>query len=157
MCADYKQVTAIDAGYRNFAWCTLDNVQGVLQHEVVDLWAPQANRRRHPARNDLVEITRNWCLAHKQLLDDSDYIVLENQIRAPYICMNTVIQALYFDKVEVVHPMTVGAYWHLPTKREHKKAAGVATVLRHGVHLPPGKQDDLADAWLMAQWRLNVG
>jgi len=148
------QVTAIDVGYRNFAWCTL-SAQGIVSHDKVDLWPLQANRRRHPTKTDLIRITRDWCMQHAQLLGESDLIVLENQIRDPFIVMNTVIQTLYFDKVTVAHPMTVGAYWQLPVKREAKKARGVKVALAHGVVLPPGKQDDLADTWLMARWALH--
>jgi len=151
---DFWQVLAIDVGYRNFAWCAV-NPHGVVSHDNVDLWAPRAKRRRVPTRTDLVAITREWCIQHAELLATSDRIVLENQMREPFIVMNTVLHALFFDKVVVVHPMTVGAYWHLPTTRAQKKAAGIQIALENGVYLPEGKQDDLADTWLMAQWQLN--
>jgi hypothetical protein len=154
MNADFWQVTAIDVGYRNFSWCTL-NPDGILSHDNVDLWAPRAKRRRQPTRNDLVAITVQWCREHAQLLDSSDRIVLENQMRDPFIVMNTVVQALYYNKVVIVHPMTVGSYWRLPTTRVQKKAAGVAVAQQHGVVLCQGKQDDMADTWLMAQWQLR--
>jgi len=154
MCADFYQVTAIDIGYRNFSWCTL-NAHEIVSHDNVDLWRPQAKRRRQPTKNDLVDITVNWCKQHKQLLDDSDRIVLENQMREPFIVMNTVIHALYHDKVIVVHPMTVGAYWHLPVVRAQKKAAAIALAQFHGVALHADKADDMADTYLMAKWQLN--
>ncbi len=153
--ADFWQVTAIDVGLRNFAWCTL-NPQDIVAHDKIDLWAPAPGRRRHPTRTDLVRITRDWCLTHGALLAASDRIVLEHQLRQPFILMNTVIQTLYYDKVVIVHPMTVGAHFKLPAKREAKKAKGIEVAQAHGVHLPAGKQDDLADAWLMAKWQLGV-
>jgi len=154
MAADFWQVTAIDVGYRNFSWCTL-NPHGIVSHDTVDLWQPQPKRRRQPTRSDLVAITRQWCLANDDLLRSSDRIVLENQMRDPFIVMNVVIHALYFDKVVVVHPMTVGSYWHLPHTRVQKKAAAVTLAQQHGVVLPSGKQDDAADTYLMAMWELR--
>jgi hypothetical protein len=154
MCADFWQITAIDVGYRNFSWCTL-NPHGIISHDNVDLWQPQAKRRRQPTRSDLVAIVVQWCRLHADLLNSSDKIVLENQMRQPFIVMNVVLHALYFDKVVVVHPMTVGSYWHLPTTRDKKKAAGIRLAQQHGVQLCSGKQDDMADTWLMAQWQLN--
>ncbi len=154
MCADFWQVTAIDVGYRNFSWCTL-NRDGIISHDNVDLWAPKAKRRRQPTRSDLVAIAVQWCRDHQHLLDTSDKIVLENQMREPFIIMNTALHALYFDKVVIVHPMTVGSYWHLPKTREQKKAAGIRVAQQHGVVLCDGKQDDMADTWLMARWQLD--
>lgn len=151
---DLIQVTAIDAGYRNFAWCTKNRFE-TLSHGVVDLWAPQAGRRRKPTRDDLVRVAYAWCAEHQDLLRASDIIVLENQIREPYVIINTVIQTLFITRTRVVHPMTVGAYWRLPVKREQKKARAVELVQQYGVALPLAKRDDMADAWLMAEWQLR--
>lgn len=152
---DFWQVTAIDVGLRNFAWCTL-NPHEILAHDNVDLWAPALGRRRKPTRTDLVKIARDWCEQHAALLSSSDRIVLENQIREPYIVLNTVIQTLYYNKTVVAHPMTVGAHFGLPHKRLAKKARGIEVAVANGVALPEGKQDDLADAWLMARWGLDM-
>jgi hypothetical protein len=148
------QVTAIDAGYRNFAWCCKNRYQ-VLHHNVVDLWPLAPNRRRKPTRDDLVRVSYAWCQAHRQMLLDSDVIVLENQIREPYVIINTVIQTLFIDKVRVVHPMRVAAYWQLPVQRAYKKARAIQLVKELGVPLAGGKQDDLADTYLMAEWQLR--
>lgn len=153
---DYKRVAAIDVGYRNFACCILDNqdLTEPLFWEVCDLWPVAPKRRRQPTKLDLVAITVQWCRQHNEQLALCDVIVLENQIREPCIIMNTVVQALYFDKAQVVHPMTVGAYWHLPPTRDAKKQAGIEVVRQHGVVLVGNKVDDLADTWLMAAWVL---
>ena len=51
--------------------------------------------------------------------------------------------------------MTVGTFWKLPKTREQKQAAGIATVKERHVEFPAyWKEDDLADAWLMAVYQL---
>ncbi len=154
---DFCQIMAIDVGTRNFAWCVVCNNHWRKplhwQHE--DLWAPQPNRRRAPTKTDIVRITVDWVRRRKHILDECDCIVLENQMRTPFIVMNTVIQSLYFNIVSIIHPMTVGTFWSLPKQREHKKTRGVQVTLAHTRNIPAaGKEDDLADAWLMAVYEM---
>ena len=157
--SEYKFVVAIDAGYRNFAVCAADNTdwQQPRTWYTEDLWKKRPGRRTEPDKNDCVEIALLWCKRNKRILDAADAIVLENQMRTPYIIINATIQALYFAKCTVVHPMSVAAFWQLPKTRELKKAAGVAVVQANGAVLSranEGKLDDMADAWLMAVYFL---
>ncbi len=153
---DYMRVCAIDAGTRNFAWCIVDNNnwRDPLHWQREDLWVPRAGRRGTPTKDDIIDITVKWVNAHRALLDTCDLVVLERQMRVPYIIMNTVIHTSFYGKCEQVHPMTVGSFWKLPKKREAKKRAGVA-VAQHFAEIPRAvKTDDLADAWLMAVYYL---
>ncbi len=155
--SDYVRVCAIDAGYRNFAYCVVDNNnwRQPLVWNKVDLWAPAAGKRGVPTKDDLVRITHEWCRSNWKLLRGCDCIILENQLRVPFIIINTVIQALFFNKCSVVHPMTVAAFFKLPKTRAEKKVAGVLTVGAYAqIDTQRGKVDDLADAWLMAVWKL---
>jgi hypothetical protein len=157
--SEYKYVVAIDAGYRNFAVCAVDNTdwQAPSTWYAEDLWRKRPGRRSEPDKNDCVEIALLWIKRNKAMLDRADAIVLENQMRTPYIIINATVQAHYFEKCVVVHPMTVAAFWSLPKTRELKKAAGVATVKANGVTIARdrgGKLDDMADAWLMAVYFL---
>jgi len=148
------RVAAIDGGYRNLALCIVAN--GDICHpthwQVFDLWRKKPGRRGVPTRDDLVRKSVKWCRRHNELLRTCNVIVLENQIREKFIVINCVIQALFFDTCQVVHPMTVGAFFQLPVKREQKKQAGVMLVLANNIVFPKstGKYDDLADAWMMA-------
>lgn len=155
--SDYVRVCAIDAGTRNFAYCVVDNFTYDVPLKWVkeDLWKPHPTRRAKPTKEQMVALTVTWCRRNKAMLDACDLIVLENQIRTPFIIMNTVIQALYFDKAQTVSPMTIAAYFNMPKTREAKKLAAVRIAKTHctmqeGVE----KLDDLADAWLMAVWGL---
>ncbi len=158
MC-EYLRVCAIDAGTRNFAFCIVDSVnwRQPLHWQKVDLWAPQVGRRLTPTKDDIVCITREWCRTNWSILRECDHIVLENQLRTPFIIMNTVIQTLFFNTCSVIHPMTVAAFFKLPKTRAEKKLAGVAVVGRYTqIDKKLGKVDDLADAWLMAVHKLQA-
>lgn len=149
------RVCAIDVGYRNMAWCIgTSNCWRGLRWQKEDLWS---RHKRVPNNEDMVKITLGWCLKHKDDLDMCDVIVLERQMRAPFIIMNAVITTLYYEKVQVVHPQTVGAFFNLPRTRVQKKAAGIMVVKKNGLTFGVernDKYDDLADAWLMMVWGL---
>lgn len=157
---DWHQVTAIDVGWRNFAWCTMDtaHLRQPLQWHVEDLWQPTPQRRRQPTKEDLMRIATEWCNRHEDLLRTSDVIVLENQIRTPCIVLNAAIYSRCHNRAYVAHPMTVGAYWKLPTTRDAKKARAVEIVydLTNGEFPRANKRDDLADTYLMAAWGMCV-
>lgn len=150
------RVCAIDAGTRNFAFCTVDahNWTKPLHWQKVDLWPPSRHRKQKPTRQDVIRITRNWVYDNRTMLDECDVIVLERQMRDTFIIMNTVIQTLLFDKCQVVAPVTVGAFYQLPRKRADKKAAGIEAVQLYAEIPKSVKTDDLADAWLMAVYGL---
>ncbi len=154
---DYVRVCAIDAGTRNFAFCVCDNFSwrapGFWKRE--DLWAPKPGRRQKPTLQDVIAITHAWCMRNRRMLEVCDVVVLENQIRKPFIAMNTVIQALHFAKTVIAHPMTVARFFDLPKQREPKKKATVALCKEHcDIPKSNGKEDDLADAWMMAVYTL---
>lgn len=154
------RVCAVDVGYRNFAWCVMDahSVAQPIAWHVEDLW-PQNNykKRRTPNTRDLVNITTSWITRNRALLDTCTDVVLEVQMRQPFVVMNTTIMALLGTaKVTEVSPMTVRAFFNLPYKRRDKKAAGIALAKQHAQLPANEKQDDLADAWMMALHKLCV-
>ena len=154
---DYIRICAIDAGTRNFAYCVIDNNnwREPLVWQKEDLWPAVRGRKLRPTTQDMITLTSAWVERNRDMLQACDMIVLEKQMRTPFIVQNTVIQTLMMSKAVEVHPVSVGAWWKLPRKREAKKAAGVVAVQRSAV-IPAnmGKPDDLADAWLMAVYML---
>ena len=158
---DYRCVVAIDAGYRNFAWCCVDRFswKQPLHWRLEDLWPRRAGRRAKPQREDIIRFTMDWCQDHEDELKKADVIVLEKQMRVPFIVQNTVFRVLFPEKVRMVHAMTVGAYFKLPKTRDKKKAAAVEFLQVSGIQFPRlpryKKKDDLADAWLMAVYQLQ--
>lgn len=156
-----KRVCAVDVGYRNFAWCVVDavHVRDPVAWQVEDLW-PNTNfqNRRTPRFEDLVRITSAWIDRNRTLLDTCTDVVLETQMRQPFVVMNTTIAAILGTlKVKQVAPMTVRAFYELPYKRRDKKAASVALAKQFANMPHNNKQDDLADAWLMAVRELCDG
>lgn len=155
----YRNVLAIDAGSRNFAYAMVDSENwrsaGVFPWERVDLWAPKAGRRKKPTKQDMIDITVDWLKRNDELVQQADLVVLEQQIRVPYIVQNAVINTYCYDKCRQVSPMTVAAAFQLPKTRAEKKEAAVRTTedfLR--APLLGEKVDDLADAYLLALWGL---
>lgn len=162
MSGDWKQVTAIDVGWRNFAWCTLDtaHLTEPLHWHVEDLWQPHPTRRKVPDLEDLMRIATEWCDRNEAVLRSSDLVVLEDQIRKPCIALNAAIFSRCFGRARAIHPMTIGAFWKLPTTREAKKAKAVmiAQQITHDAFPRTYKRDDLADTFLMAAWgMIQVG
>lgn len=155
---DFRCVLAIDAGLRNFAYCKVDsqNWRQPLAWRQVDLWAPHPNRRVKPTEHEFLEIAHAWFQQNSALFEDVDVVIFERQIRAPFKIMNAVLQTLCFEKHWEVGAMTVAAFWNLPKTRAAKKAAGVE-IVKQFAEIPPsynGKEDDMADAWLMAVYAL---
>lgn len=150
--ADYCRVCAIDVGYKNFAYCIVDNVSYPAPVTLTRqcLWRSKAR----PSVSDAVQMIVAWCKTHDNMLAECDHIVLENQLRPVFIAMNAALEALHPTKVTVVNPRTVGAFWRLPTKREPKKLAAIQRLISNGIGVPAGKADDMADAWLMAAYQM---
>lgn len=154
---NYRTVLAIDVGFRNLGYCLVDSVcwQTPLAWGKADLWGWGPEKRRTPTKEQIVEITVQWVQDNQNLFAQADAVILENQMRTPFIIMNAVIHALHVRRVKVAHPMKVGSFWGLPKTRTQKKEAGIAVCRRNGATFPPNtKLDDLADAWLMAVWGL---
>lgn len=150
-------VLAIDAGTRNFAWCVVssENFNPPEHWQNEDLLSYARRKKTKPTNEEVIDVTMRWCRAHEAIVANCDIIVLERQLREPFTIINTVIQVHFWPKAVVVHPLTVGAFWRLPRKRSEKKAAGIAVCNRNNLVFPAGyKQDDLADAWLMATYML---
>lgn len=122
------RVIGVDAGYRNLAWATLINGRAVSWRHV-DLWR---GRRGRPTRDDMFRITVDWLRAHHAEFRRADAIVLERQMKVPFIIQNTVIRSHFPDKTFVVSPLTICAFYGIPKKRKAKKAATIATLKRMG-------------------------
>lgn len=153
------RVLALDVGTRNLgvALVSSDQVRKPEQWLRVDLMGKKRLSQKQADPESIVRATVHWVRNHKAWFDSCDAIVLERQMRTPFIVMNAVISALYLEKVQIVHPLTVGKFWGLPTTRVAKKAAGVACVAQNGALIPKdahGKYDDMADAYLMAVFQL---
>lgn len=139
----------IDMGYRNlgFAVLRLDNPR------VPVYWAcePLPLRPGKPSESDLFHAIYAWCRLKKPLLDQAMHIAIESQMQARFKIMNTVIRTLYPVKTVVIHPFTMTAHYNLRSTRIRKKQDALCWCrVLFDVALPHGKQDDVADAALLA-------
>lgn len=144
-------IVAIDAGFRNLGVVAIRD--GNWRQPAY--WSRESlTHLKKPTEEALYHATYDWCQKHALLLDGADQIVLERQMHKKFVVINTVIRTLHHEKTVVVGPTTVGAFHRLPSTRAEKKLAGTALV-KQNVAIPlEGKQDDMADAMLMALWFL---
>lgn len=149
-------VIAIDMGYRNFAFIHVhsDDWRNPIAWCHEDLWY---GRKGKPSTKQLLHMAHQWEVRNHLALQNADCIILETQLKKPFALMNTMIASRHWDRVVYMNPLTVGAFWKLPVRRAQKKPAGVARVKQFGIAFPnvKGKEDDLADAWLMAMKHLH--
>lgn len=147
-------VVGIDMGYVNLGVCALTrDYQQPQQWFVRRIWGGAGT----PTEEALFWAIRSWCASNSELLENADRIVLEKQMRAKFKVMNTVIRALYPDKTIVVAPQTVGAHFKLTNKRAVKKREAIELCAKFWPQhpLPDGKQDDMADAALLAKYVID--
>lgn len=144
-------IVAIDAGFRNLGVVAIRN--GNWREPAV--WRRESlTALKKPSEEALYQAIYGWCNTNAALLQEADKIVLERQMHKKFIVINTVIRTLHHSKTVVIGPSTVGAFHRLPTTRAEKKLAGTELV-EQNVPIPlDGKQDDMADAMLMALWFL---
>lgn len=139
----------IDMGYRNLGLCVIP--LGNLRRPIVWRCEPVFEGRGKPSEEQLFRAIYAWCLAKKPLLDQAMHIAIESQMQARFKVMNTVIRTLYPHKTVVVHPFTMAAHFDLRHRRPLKKIDAICWCrVLFDVPLPQGKQDDVADAALLA-------
>lgn len=148
------RVFAVDVGIRNLAFCVTDAGRLVAWQNVglADDYKPSEN----------VRYVMQFCKEHQDLLESSDMLVIERQMRVNMRIIESVLHALYYDKCTVVHARTVKARFGLCKRnyRQNKLAAVecVEAMLgpRRGdcplvdAFFHARKKDDLADCYLMS-------
>lgn len=149
-----KLIVGIDAGYRNFAVCVLDANSGKLQSWSVSDLVPHIKGK--PTVAQIGAGVHMWLEQSRKLLERTSFIMLETQMRKPFMVMNALIMgfciALRVPTMEL-HPKTMAKHFGLRQKREDKKADGIALITKMwGKDAFPDhhKLDDLADSALLA-------
>jgi hypothetical protein len=140
----------IDIGYANCGVCVLplDDPRRPLY------WARERVffGKGRPSEDQLWHACYAWCIKNKARLDSAAVIAIESQMRAKFKVMNCVIRTLHPQTTIVVHPFTLCSYYDLRRRRVEKKTDAICWCrVCFDVPLPPdAKQDDMADAALMA-------
>ena len=147
-------IVAIDVGIRNIAHCAMDGGRVVA-------WANEPLCEGNYAPADTVSHVMAYVRRHRSLLDAADKVVIERQMRVNMRVVEAALHALFYDKCAVVHARSVKQRYGLCKRnyRLNKQAAVgfVETLLAERPECPwtvhfdrSRKQDDLADAYVMA-------
>lgn len=145
----------IDIGYANCGVCVLplDDPTRPLY------WARERvfHGRGRPTEEQLWRACYVWCMKNKARFDSAAVIAIESQIQAKFKVMNCVIRTLYAQTTIMVHPFTLCSYFDLRRQRAGKKDDAICWCrVSFAVPLPAdGKQDDMADAALMALYAVE--
>jgi hypothetical protein len=94
-------------------------------------------------------VDENW-----RLLDAADVIVIETQMRSPFLEMNTVIKTRFDGKVVSVTPRAIISKFRLAPKRALKKRATMQ-ICDALFAAAPAENPDACDAALFILWYLD--
>ena len=159
-------VIAIDVGVKNLGICVWDfNTTKIELLSTVSL-VPQG--RYIPGEN--VAYVRNFLARFKTYFADAKVVLIERQMRVNMRIIQSVIQALYYEKCIVVSPRLVKMHYDLSTKSyKGNKAKAVEWATEFALSNPDTfaagitnefslskKKDDMADAMIMVLYYLDT-
>jgi len=147
------KVLGIDMGYANLAWCIIDTEHNPRRPTH---WAVERILSGKGTMDNCYEAILNWVTRHFKLFLACDAVILERQMKKKFIVMNTVVRTIFRGKSFMVAPTTVQRFFGLPRGRAFKKQAAIELCNEQLDGLPQvkQKQDDLADAALLALYHL---
>ena len=157
---------AIDVGIKNLGMCVYD-----FSTNKFIFWSNLSlvqNGRYMPADN--VRYVREFLTRYESLFSNAAHILIERQMRCNMRIVESVIQALFYDRCTVITPRSIKAHYKIGTRnyRQNKERAvewveefvatnpqafapGVADAFLHDK-----KRDDLADSLLMIAYYLDT-
>ena len=159
-------VVAIDVGVKNLGICVWDfNTAKIALLQTVSI-VPHG--RYMPGEN--VRYVRDFISRFQQYFDDAKVVLIERQMRVNMRIIESVVQALYYEKCIVVSPRLIKMHYDLSTKSYRGNTAkAVEWVTEFALSNPqafaPGvtkeyslskKKDDMADALIMVLYYLDT-
>jgi hypothetical protein len=159
-------VVAIDVGVKNLGICVWDfNTAKIVQLQTVSL-VPQG---RYVPKNN-VSYVRSFLSRFEPYFTDASVVLIERQMRVNMRIIESVIQALYFDKCIVVSPRLVKMHYNLSTKSyKGNKDKAIDWAIEFALENPQAfasgvtnefslskKKDDMADALIMVLYYLDT-
>ena len=160
-------VIAIDVGIKNLGLCVFDfRSARVVEWDNVSL---VPGGRYIPAHN--VQYVRDFVRKYEHFFENAFQVVIERQIRCNMRIVESVIQALFFERCVIISARSVKVHYDLSTKnyRANKQKA-VAWASQFVAQNPQAfkdgvvagsfrgatKQDDLADSLLLLMYYLDT-
>ena len=159
-------IIAIDVGIKNLGLCIFDfTISRVVHWENVTL-VPSG--RYLPSNN--VQYVRDFINKHSLYFENAFMVLIERQIRCNMRIIESVIQALYYERCLIISARSVKIHYNLSTKNykaNKQKAVEWAKDFVHSspsafangtdkVFLGSGKLDDLADSLLLLMYYLDT-
>ena len=159
-------IVAIDVGVKKLGICVWDFDTAKIAHLSTVSLVP---RGRH-VPGDNVKYVRGFTARFKHYFDDAKVVLIERQMRVNMRIIESVIQALYYEKCIVVSPRLIKMHYDLSTKSYRgNKAKAVEWATEFALNNPsafaPGitkeyslskKKDDMADALIMVLYYLDT-
>lgn len=146
------KILAIDVGVRNMGLALCD------EHRILD-WRVEPLQRVNAGYLPGLNVTYvlDFVNHHSELFAQADVVLIERQMRVNMRIIESVLHALHYDKTVILLARTVKKHFDLCQRnyRANKRAAVnyVKTRLENDWYtqfMVQGKQDDMADALLMA-------
>jgi hypothetical protein len=164
-----RYVIAVDVGVKNLGLAIFD-----LQTKSLAVWGRYSICKAGPympSKN--VEYVRALIQEHATYFANAHKVLIERQMRVNMRIIESVIQALYFEKCIIMPAQIVKMHFHLNrcNYKANKRAAVDYVALRFTDELPvllsncaemslawaqESKQDDLADSLLMVLYYLDT-
>lgn len=161
-----RYVISIDVGIKNLGFCVFDFV--TAKFVFWDNISLVPNGRYIPSNN--VQYVRDFITRYQSFFDEASCVIVERQMRCNMRIIESVVQALFFDKCVVINARAVKAHYDLSAKnyRLNKQRAvqwAEQFVTNNGSAFTPGvtsafenlqKKDDLADSLLLITYYLDT-
>jgi hypothetical protein len=160
-------VIAIDVGIKNLGICVFDFRHGkVVEWDNVTI-VPSG--RYIPANN--VQYVRDFVKRYEHFFVNAFQIVIERQIRCNMRIVESIIQALFYDRCIVISARSVKIHYDLSTKNYRANKQKAVSWAKEFIHQNPTafmddallrrystskKQDDMADSLLLVMYYLDT-
>ena len=159
-------VVAIDVGVKNLGICVWDFQTAKIELLSTVSLVPQG--RYIPMEN--VSYVRSFLARFKTYFTDAKVVLVERQMRVNMRIIESVIQALYYEKCVVVSPRLIKMHYDLSTKSyKGNKDKAVEWAVEFALSNPQAfaagvtnefslskKKDDMADALIMVLYYLDT-
>ena len=159
-------VVAVDVGIKNLSLCVYDFVTS--QVVFWDNLTLVPCGRYTPAHN--VQYVRDFIQHHGHLFNNAHRVIIERQMRCNMRIIESVLQALFFERTIVISPRSVKAHYGLSMKNYRLNKARAIEWVESFVKSNPQvfaegkveafmkapKRDDLADSLLMVMYYLDT-
>ena len=161
-----RYAIAIDVGIKNLGLCVFDFA--TAKFVFWDNVSLVQNGRYLPANN--VQYVRDFITRYESFFTDASCVIVERQMRCNMRIIESVLQALFFDRCVIINARSVKAHYGLGMKnyRMNKQRAvewATAFVGNNVSAFAPGvmgafdrqtKRDDLADSLLLVAYYLDT-